>query len=127
MASLSVKDIPALIFWGIFIFVIFQVPYPNSLTQANLVQIFSFFIPLFLALTLTLNIFLKNTFVSASISLGIQSLLILKALDSLNLVTAVLTAISVGLLISYFRKVRRKGLTNLPKISKLTHWRKGNR
>lgn len=121
---LFLKFIPALISWGIFIFVLLKVPYPTSLTQANLIQLTLFFIPLFLAIIFTINAFIKNIFVSSSISLGIISLLTLKALDSLNLVTALLTAVSVWLLIGYFKKINRKGLTKLPKISKLTHWRK---
>lgn len=124
MASLLIKSISVLIFWGIFIFVILQVPYPETLTQANIIQLFSFFITLFLALSLTINLFIKNILVSLSFSLGIISMFILKALDSLNLVTASLTAVSVWLLISYFRK--RRSLTNYSKIRKLHAGRKQN-
>jgi len=118
------KVIPVLFFGAIFIFVVLQVPYPQTLTQANIIQLLLFFIPLFLALSTTINLFLKNILSSSSISLGLIFLLILKALDSLNLVTGILIVISVGLLVSYFRKIKRYRLTNLPKISKLTHWRK---
>ena len=115
------KIFPALIFWGIFIFVIFQLPYPESLTQASLFQLLAFFIPLFLALVLTLNLFLKFIFFSASISLGIIFLLLLKALNTLNFVSAALIIVAVGLLLSYFRKNKVKhNLTSLSKISKLT-------
>lgn len=124
MLKLIFKIIPALIFWAIFTYVVLQVPYPESLTQANLIQLSAFFIPLFLAITLTLNTFLKNIFSSSSISLGLIFLLILQALDSLNLVTGILTAIAVYLLVSYFRKAKRRSLTKLPKISRLTHVRK---
>lgn len=124
MFKFLIKIAPTLIFWGIFGYVILQVPYPDTLTQANLQQLLFFFIPLFFAIILTLNIILKNIFSSASISLGLVFLLILKALDSLNLVTGVLTVIAVGLLISYFRKMNRRSLTKLSKISKLTHLRK---
>ena len=103
---------------------ILQVPYPESITSAKPYQLFAFFIPLFLALTFTLNIFLKNILSSCSISLGIIILLILKALDSLNVVTSILLIISVGLFISYFRKAKRRSLTKALKIPKLTHWRK---
>lgn len=133
MFKFLIKIVPILIFWGIFGYVILQVPYPESITQANPQQLLFFFIPLFLAIALTLNTFLKNIFSSLSITLGLIFLLILKALDSLNLVTGILTVISVGLLVSYFRKMNRRGpsinsgfknLTKLPKIPKLTHWRK---
>lgn len=118
------KLIIAVIFWGIFAFVVLQVPYPESLTQANATQLVSFFIPLSLALSLTINLFLKNIFISSSISLGLIFLLVLKALNSLNLVTGILTVVAIYLLISYFRKVKRSSLTKLPKIPKLTQLRK---
>lgn len=118
------RVIPILFFGAIFIFVVLQVPYPQTLTQANIIQLLLFFIPLFLALSATINLFLKNILSSSSVSLGLIFLLILKALDSLNLVTGILIVISVGLLVSYFRKMRGKSLTKLPKVPKLTHWRK---
>lgn len=119
-----VKFLLALFFWGILAYVILQVPYPKSLTQTTPLQLFTFFIPLSLALTCTINFFLKNILSSGSISLGLIFLLVLKALDSLNLVTAILIIIPVWLLLSYFRKVTRKGLTNHSKIPKLTRLRK---
>lgn len=114
------KIIPVLIFWGIFAMVILKVPYPETLSQASLFQLSAFFIPLYLALSLTFNIFLKNIFISGSISLGLVFLLILKALQSLNLVTGILIIVATYLLISYFRKANRKSLTNWRKIPKLT-------
>lgn len=115
-----------LFFWGFFIFVILQIPYPESITQAKSQQLLFFFIPLFLAITFTLNIFLKNIFISTSLSLGLIFLLILKSLDSLNLVTGILTVVAVGLLISYFKKIKKKSLTKWGKIPKLTRLKKGN-
>lgn len=112
--------IPIIISWVIFALVILQVPYPQSLTQAKLFQILSFFIPIFLALTLTINLFLKNIFSAGSISLGLIFLLILKALDSLNIITILLVVVATGLFVSYFRKNKRGNLTKLPKIPKLT-------
>lgn len=113
MPTSFLKILPALIFWGIFIFVIFQVPYPESLTQATFFQILAFFIPLFLALTFTL---------SATISLGIVFLLLLKSLNALNFVSVILIIVAVGLLLSYFKKEKGKHkLTYVSKISKLTH------
>lgn len=118
--SLILKVTLALIFWSIFTYVILQVPYPNSLTQATLFQLLAFFISLFLAITFTLNIFLNLILLSVTLALGIIFLLILKALDSLNIVTAVITLIAIGLLFSYFRKIKRGSLTSQDKISKLT-------
>lgn len=118
--SSILKVTPAIIFWGIFAFVVLQVPYPNSLTQATLFQLLAFFISLFLAIIFTLNIFLATLVLSATLALGIIFLLILKALDSLNIVTAILTLIAVGLLFSHFRKIKKGSLTSSEKISKLT-------
>lgn len=121
----------SLLLWVIFILVILKIPYPESIVQTNLTQLSMFFIPLFLALIFTLNIFFRNIFISSFISLGLIFLLILKALDSLNLVTVLLTCISAGLVISYFKKQKRNNLnpvkpdlTKLPKIPKLTQLRK---
>lgn len=124
MLKILPKIIPALIFGAIFILEVLQVPYPETLTQANILQILGFFIPLFLAISFIVNLFINNIFSSASISLGINILLILKALGSLNIVTAILVIISVGLFVSYFRKIKGRSLTKLPKVPKLTHWRK---
>lgn len=120
------KVAPVLILWGTLIYVVLQVPYPNSLTSATLFQFIAFFIPLFLALTLTINLFFKFILSGASISLGIIFMFLLKALDILNFVSAGLTITAVVLLLSYFRKVKRRGLTKLPKISKLTSLRRKN-
>lgn len=125
------KIIIAFIFWAIFIYVILQVPYPESITQANPIQLLSFFLSLFLAIIFTLNILSKNIFISISISLVLIISLFLKALDSLNLVTVSLIAVPIGLLISYFRKIKqsfssskKKSLTKGLKIPKLTRLRR---
>ena len=120
-----IKIIISLILWAVFIFAVFQIPYPDTFTKSNSLQLLGFFIPLFLAIVLTINIFLKNIYMSGSISLALICLLILKALDSLNLITVVLLLITVGLLISYFKK-RKRSLTNDSKIPKLTRLKKGN-
>lgn len=120
MAKIIFKVLPALFFWGSFAFVVLQIPYPESLTQANAVQVFPFFVSLYLALVFTLNILLKNILLSSSICLGLIVLLILKALNSLNIVTAILTLVATYLLASYFRKAKRKGLTKQKKITRLT-------
>lgn len=102
--------IVSILFNLLFIIIVFKVPYPASLAQANFYQIISFFASLFFALVFTLSIFLKNILSSVSISLGIILLFALKALNSLNIVTAILTVVAVGLLISYFRKTKTNNL-----------------
>ena len=123
MKKSLLKIIP-IIFWGIFIYVVLQIPYPDNIASANASQLVYFFIPLYFALLLTSNIFLKNVLVSGSISLGLIFLLILKALDSLNFVTAILILISIYLLVSYFKKNRKVGLTLSSKIPKITSLRR---
>ncbi len=129
MSKIILKILPVIIFWGSFAFVVLQIPYPDSLTQANTAQILPFFLSLYFALIFTLNIFLKNILFSASICLGPIFLLILKALDSLNIITAILIVVAVGLLASYFWKTKKrspsinsgfKNLTKQRKITKLT-------
>ncbi len=117
------KVLIALVFLGIFTFAVLKIPYPNSLTDANLLQLLAFLFSLFLAITFTINIFLSSIYLSIAIALGIIFLLILKALDSLNIVTITLTVLAIGLLISYFRKTKSKsGLTKgsgIPKLGSL--------
>ncbi|MDO8573627.1 MAG: hypothetical protein Q7R77_02655 [Candidatus Daviesbacteria bacterium] len=119
-----IRILPVLLFWVTFIYVILQVPYPKTLTQANFIQISSFLTPLFLAFIFTFNIIIRNFYISFAISLGLIFLLILKALDSLNIVTGILTAVATYLLASYFRKTKRHNLTKLSKIPKLTSLRR---
>lgn len=97
---------PALFFWIMLLFVIFTMEYPKSLTQATFFQLFIFFTPLYMALTLTINLIVKNILRCLIIAFGLIILLILRALDSLNLVTGILTILAVGLLVSYFRDFR---------------------
>ncbi len=121
MLKLLSKALLALICWGIFLFVIFQgVPYPQTLTQATPLQLLAFLTPLFFALTLTINIAADFLLISAFISFGIIIILLLKALDVLNFVTVTLTAISVYLFISYFKKPKSR-LTSSSNVPKLKH------
>lgn len=125
------KALPVMLLAGSFIIVLFVVPYPENLTQANLTQIIPFFASLYLTLTTIFNLIFKNILLSLSISLGLVFLLILNALDSLNILTGALTIVATFLLISYFWKGKGKslipiqsGLTNGSKIPKLTKLRR---
>ncbi|MDP3974319.1 MAG: hypothetical protein Q8P92_05810 [Candidatus Daviesbacteria bacterium] len=113
-----------LIFWGSFIYVVLQIPYPESFSQASPQQLLYFFVSLFFAITLTLNIFLNFILLSASVAIGIILLLILRAMEFLNIVTTIMVLIAVGLLFSYFGKIKGKKLTLNSKIPKLTHLRR---
>lgn len=120
------KIVFTLIFWGLFLYVLFFVDYPKNLTSAHPFQILPFFLTLFLAVTLTTYLVSKNFLISALLSVGVVILLILKGLDSLNLASAGLTILAIGLLISYFRKNRRR-LTYAPKIPRLIPLRRQRR
>src|SRR3989344_7793481 len=109
--------VPMLISWGIFIYVVLKIPYPETLTSANIFQIFSFFTSLFLSLSFTINLLLHFMFKSIIISFGIILILVLKALNSLNFVSFILTVIAFGLLLSYLKKSKR--LTSRSKVPKL--------
>lgn len=117
------KILSAIFFLVVFIYVIFNVPYPNNLTSANLLQIVSFFIPLFFSILFLLSIFLVF-YLSFILSLGFIFLLILQALDGLNIVSAVLVLIVIWLFSSYFKKNQKKKTKSItgsnPMLTNLT-------
>ena len=132
MVKIIAKILLPLVFWAMLAAVIFTVPYPNSFAQARLDQLTFFFVPLFLAILFTLNLFLKNFLQSFSLALAVIFFLVLKALGALDIVTGLLTLVATGLLFSYFRKTKSqhaaansgfKNLTKQAKIPKLTHRR----
>lgn len=114
--SLFLKVILALIFWGFWVFVLFQIPYPKSLTEASPFVILSFFAPLFLSLIFTFDLFLKFILRSILISFLIIILLILKGLDLLNLITGTALLLTAALSLIYSKK---KSLTSNLKIPRL--------
>lgn len=117
------KSLVALFFLVVFIYVLMNVPYPHNLTSANIFQISSFFIPLFLMASFIISIFFVISF-SFIIALGIIFLLLLQALDSLNPVSAVLILIVVWLFISYLKKNQKKKTKSMtgsnPMLTNLT-------
>lgn len=127
MGSIA-RILPAVLSWAVFVYVIFTVTYPDSLSQASPYQLGAFFIPLFFAVALTLNIYFKYIILSLVISFGLIIALILKALGAFNIVTVGVDIIAVGLLLSYFKKGQKKfsgfksGLTykaNIPKLTRM--------
>ena len=115
----SIKFILPVIFWVCFVYVVARVDYPDNITQANFLQLASFFISLFLALVFSINLFL-SLFSSLSITLGMIILLVLKSLDSLNAVSVILTLTAVWLMLSYFKTLKRQpSLTSRFKVPKL--------
>lgn len=118
------KIVLPIIFWSIFAYVVLRVDYPDNITSATFFQLSIFLITLFFALIFTINLFLNLTF-SISITLGMVILLILKSLDSLNFVSAILTIIALWLMCGSLAPIK-SGLTSKLKIPKLRskHWRK---
>ncbi|MBI2600602.1 hypothetical protein HYW42_01500 [Candidatus Daviesbacteria bacterium] len=124
MIKLVKKFVPVLLVWGVFVYVLLNTPYPKDLSQATTPQLIFFFTPLFLAIIFTLNLYLNYLPVSISVSLGLVILLILKALNILNLVTILLTLTTAYLFASYFWKERSNvkshpNLTSRSNIPKL--------
>lgn len=117
------KVLPALVSWVILISIVFQLDYPPSLTQATPLQLLGFFIPLFFAISFTLNLAFKNIIISTIITTGAIFLLILKALGALNIVTGAITAIAVFLIAGSIRK-KKTSLTYKTKIPKLKNLRR---
>lgn len=101
---LIIRIAPLIIFCTAFALVIYLVEPPKSITEAEVLQLILFFIPLFLLTSFALNLLLKFLLRSFIVGLGFMILLILKALDSLNLVTFSLTVLATILLASAFKK-----------------------
>jgi len=119
------KFFPIIFVWAVFIFITFRLDYPTSIGKASITTLTIFLTPLFLALLLTINLYLKSLFASSVISLGIILLLILKALESLNWLTFIITILAVIFLMGSFKKP--SGLTsksNTPRLKALLRRKK---
>lgn len=112
------KIIPTLIFGVIFILVILNITPPQTFTTATIFQILLFFIPLLFFLTSALNLVFNFYLKSFVVSLGIILLLVLKALDFINILTIGITILAIVLLIKSFKKPIFK-IYKLPKLPKL--------
>lgn len=108
MPGIFLKLIPVMIFGGVFVYVLFNVPYPNSLAQASFNQLLTFFGSLFFLLLFLINIFLNYLLISAIISGGGVILLLLKGLAALNLVSALLVILAVYFFVSFLKKNHKK-------------------
>lgn len=97
-------------FWIGFVWVILNIDYPETLTEANVIQLSAFFIPLFLALALSINLLLQKIISSIIIAAALIFILVIKSLNEINIFSVGLTIAAVVLLLSYF------GFGNLSKI-----------
>lgn len=100
--------------------VIWYINPPKSITSASILQFILFFIPLVLLLTSLVNLCSKFFLQSLVVSLGLTILLILIALDSLNLASFILTSASVILIAKSLRKPKKINYPfKIPKLKSL--------
>lgn len=114
--------LPVLLLGLILGLVIWQTPPPASLTSASVLQLTLFLTPLFLLLTFLVDHFLRFFLRSLVVSLGLVILLVLKALDSLNIASLIMTVLAVVLIIKSLKKPKK--LNYSAKIPKLTSLKK---
>ncbi len=100
-----------------------HIDYPRSLIQASPLQLAAFFLPLFLALTATITLFVKATPFAAVGAFVLIMLLVLQALALLNLATLLL-AVVIGWLLISFLKTYKPRLTSRGGVPKLTNIRR---
>lgn len=108
--------IPAIFSISLFIFVLINVPAPNSWQEASTFQILAFIIPLLFMLLSVINLFSYNLITSFLISLGVIILIGLKAAHILNYFSTGLVILIFGGLVIHFKG----GLTKEKRIPKLT-------
>lgn len=114
------KFLPIILPGLILTWVIFKIEPPKSITQASVLQILLFFIPLFLLIVFLLNLYLRFLVYSAIMAIGIIILLLLQALNSLNIVSAALVIIACALLLKSIQRPKNKiPLAKIPKLGKL--------
>lgn len=107
-----------ILFLLILAWVVFYIQPPESWPAASIFQILILFVPLLMFFTFTINFFIRNLPKSFSLGLGLMVILVLKALDQINLITILATLTITFLLARSFKK----GLTRMPKIPKLKHF-----
>lgn len=104
-----------------FSYIIYFTEPPKSWDQASNFQILIFFIPLLLLVTFFTNLFLNYLPRSFSIGLGVLVMTVLKGVNQLNSLTFSLTILLIALLFWFIPKSR---LTRIPKIPKLSRFRR---
>ena len=97
-----------LFLWGVFIYIVNTFEPPQIFTQISLFQILLFFIPLFLALTFTINMLVRFLIFSFTIALALCLIILLKGIGGLNPISGLLTLFAFGLLLSYLKQFKRK-------------------
>lgn len=125
------KFLPVISSGIIFGFVIWQMEPPQSLTSASILQVLLLFAPLFTFLVFGLNLYFRFYPRSLIISLGIIILLVLKTLDTFNIISVAITIAAVTLISKSFKKVinwktgsRSNTLIKIPRLSHLEKQRK---
>lgn len=107
------------ILWGV---VIYYVEPPQSWPEASAFQILAFFIPLTLALTFLIDLFLNYLPHSFFAALGVLITIVLYAINQLTFISGGIAILITVLCIKLFPEVRmpRVRLTKLGKLLRLT-------
>ncbi|MFH0937648.1 MAG: hypothetical protein V1808_05160 [Candidatus Daviesbacteria bacterium] len=111
--------LPTLLFGLIFIYVLFQIQPPLSLTTASFSHVAFFFIPLFFLITFILNILFQFLIRSLVLSFGLILILVFQSLGALNILSLTLVILATILIAKSFKKPQKGYQTKIPKVSKL--------
>jgi hypothetical protein len=109
------------LFLILFLLVVFYIEPPQSWEKASLFQIFAFFMPLLLSVTVLIDIRVRYFPHSFILSLGLMLLLAFYSVRQLNYLTGALVVLLVAFFIRIFPRMKlpRFRLTGEPKIPKL--------
>lgn len=112
------KIVPLVIVCIILGAIIWFVEPPKTITDYP-TQISLFFIPFFLILVFSLNLFLKCYPRSITIAIGLSVLLSLQALSYLNIYNFIIIVTGIFLVIKFLKKPKISYQTKIPKLSHL--------
>lgn len=112
------KMVPIVILCIILGAIIWFVEPPKTITDYP-AQISLFFIPFFLILVFSLNVFLKCYPRSITIAIGLSVVLSLQALSYLNIYNFIIIVTGIFLVIKFLKKPKISYQTKIPKLSHL--------
>lgn len=124
------KVSPLIASLGIFYYIIFFTPYPQSWQVATTQQILSFFLPLLAFFTFLFNLFIRYLPKSFILALAIMFLIVLYSINQFNFLTVPLVIIFCVFLLEKFPKIfyprlrlpkPLRSLTSRSKIHKMTN------
>lgn len=98
----------------LFLIVVWQIKPPEALIQASLLQLVLFFLPIFFFFVFLTNLYFKFFLKSILVSLAIIVILVLKALNGLNLLSLAFIPLSLTLIIKVIPSPTKKTRFNRP-------------